>query len=427
MMKKNARPDPARPTLRQALRRLHLAVTLFAVGLASIVLTVMGLIALRAYADHHQQLIARSLVYTVEAATVFHDRQAAQDVLSVIGAKEDIASAVVFDAQNKILAEWHHPPQDRYAWLCRQLGWLLNPPPVFAPIVHQGQAVGHLLLVGRAGNQLDFLFQGLAGVLACVAISALVATWLSRRISREIVHPLRNLASVAHAVRNDRAFAQRVPASRIAELHALGEDFNALLDELEAWQTQWQRENATLAHKAAHDSLTGLPNRSHFEEHLSRAIHDAAVLNRRVAIMFLDSDRFKEVNDAMGHAAGDAVLVNIAARVRGQLREGDVVARLGGDEFAVMLSPLRALSDAQRIADDILLGMRAPVRLPNGEDIICSLSIGIAVFPDHASNAADLFDAADSAMYHAKRRGGGTQSTAVRRDRPSTGVYNAFT
>ncbi|WP_427184742.1 diguanylate cyclase domain-containing protein [Bordetella bronchialis] len=423
-MKKNARPDSSRPSLRQALRRLHFVVTLFAVGLAGIVLTVTGLVALRAYTDHHQKLIARSIAYTVEAATVFHDRVAATETLAAIAAREDVAAAVVYDGKNEILAEWHRSADDNFAWARQQVARLLNPPPVFMPIVHQGQTVGRLLLVGRGGNLFDFLLKGLAGVAACALISGLVANRLSRRTSRQIGRPLRALAEVAHAVRNERAFSRRVPPARIRELHALGEDFNALLDELEAWQTQWLHENASLAHKAAHDSLTGLPNRAHFEEQLDRAIHDAAVLERRVAIMFLDSDRFKEINDGMGHAAGDAVLVNIAARVRGQLREGDVVARLGGDEFAVMLSPLRELSDAQRIADDILLGMRAPIRLPNGDDIVCSLSIGIAVFPDHAGNAADLFDAADSAMYHAKRRGGGTQSTAARRGRSARGIHN---
>jgi diguanylate cyclase (GGDEF)-like protein len=425
-MKKNARPDSTRPTLRQALRRLHLAVTLAAVGLAGIVLTVMGLIALRTYAEHHQQLIARSIIYTVEAATVFHDRQAARDVLAAIGANEDVASAVVFDDKNEVLAEWHRPAKTSFPWARRQLDRLLNPPPVYAPVLHQQETVGHLLLVGRAGNLLSFLLKGLAGVLGCVLISGFVATWLSRRTSREIVRPLATLAAVAHAVRIDRAFDRRIPPARIAELHTLGEDFNALLDELQAWQTQWQHENASLAHKAAHDSLTGLPNRAHFEEQLGRSIHDAAVLDRRVAIMFLDSDRFKDINDALGHAAGDAVLVNIAARVRSQLREGDLVARLGGDEFAVMLSPLREVTDAQRIADDILLGMRAPIRLPNGEDIVCSLSIGIAVFPDHARNASELFDAADGAMYQAKRRGGGTQATAGGGRSPRN-PYTAYT
>ncbi|ARP80284.1 diguanylate cyclase [Bordetella genomosp. 8] len=425
-MKKNARPDYNRPTLRQALRRLHIAVTLFAVGLAGIIVMVMGLFALRTYSDHHQKLIARSIAYTVEAATVFQDRQAAMEILATIAAREDVSSAVVFDGRNEILAEWHHPQQENFVWIREQVARLVNPPPVYTPIAHQGQVVGRLLLVSRGANLFDFLLKGLGGVLACVLVSGLIASWLSRRTSREIVRPLRTLAEVAHAVRNERAFARRVPPARIQELHALGEDFNALLDELEAWQTQWLHENASLAHKAAHDSLTGLPNRAHFEEQLDRAIHDAAVLDRRVAIMFLDSDRFKEINDGMGHAAGDAVLINIAARVRGQLREGDVVARLGGDEFAVMLSPLRELSDAQRIADDILLGMRSPIRLPNGEHIICSLSIGIAVYPDHAGNPTDLFDAADSAMYRAKRRGGGTQSTAGRRGRPSREIHTAY-
>jgi diguanylate cyclase (GGDEF)-like protein len=403
---------PTRPTLRTTLRRAHLSVTLIAVSVVGTILTVMGLAALQAYSDHNLKLIARSMLYTVEASAVFHDSAAAREALSLIAATEDVGAAVVFDGAGQVLAQWHREPSRNFPDLRQQFDRLFNPEPILAPIVHQRQTVGYLLVTGHAGNLLSFLLQGAAGVLACLFVSGTLARGISRRTLADIVQPLHNLARVAHSVRNERAFGVRMPPADIAELNTLGDNFNGLLDELESWQNQMQRENESLAHKAAHDSLTGLPNRAHFEDQLNRAIHDAAILNRRVAVMFLDNDRFKVVNDRLGHAAGDTVLVSVAARVRNQLREGDLVARLGGDEFAIMLSPLRDVKDAQRIADDILISMRAPIRLPNGEDIVGSLSIGIAVFPDHAQDAPALFEAADIAMYQAKRQGGATQAVA---------------
>jgi diguanylate cyclase (GGDEF)-like protein len=406
------RPQAPRQTLRAALRRAHLSVTLFAVGVVGIALITMGVIALRVYAEHNLNLIARSMGYTVEAATVFRDGIAARESLAMIASHEDVGTATLYDPDNQILAQWRHEPDGSFRWLRTKFDLLLTPPPVYIEVTHQRQTVGYLLVTGHAANLLSFLLKGLAGVLACLVISGFIASRISKRTLRDIAQPLRNLAKVAHDVRNERAFDMRMPPADIAELNDLGDDFNALLDELQAWQSQMQRENASLAHKAAHDSLTGLPNRAHFDEHLGRAIHDANVLGRRVAVMFLDSDRFKVVNDRLGHAAGDAVLVNVALRVRSLLREGDLVARLGGDEFAIMLSPLRDVRDAERIADDILLGMKAPIRLPNGEDVVGSLSIGIAVYPDHARDTNSLFHAADAAMYHAKRKGGGTHAMA---------------
>jgi diguanylate cyclase (GGDEF)-like protein len=110
-------------------------------------------------------------------------------------------------------------------------------------------------------------------------------------------------------------------------------------------------------------------------------LRNANKLNERVAVLFLDSDRFKEINDNFGHAAGDAVLVAVADRVRAQLREEDLVARLGGDEFAVLLTPLHKIEDAERIADKILASMEVPIPLPGDHQVLTSLSIGIAVTP----------------------------------------------
>ena len=134
-----------------------------------------------------------------------------------------------------------------------------------------------------------------------------------------------------------------------------------------------------------------------------RALRSAAKINEKVAVLFLDSDRFKVINDNFGHAAGDAVLVAVANRVRAQLREDDLVARLGGDEFAILLAPLHNPEDAQRIADQIIASMDVPITLPDHSQVLTSLSIGIAIYPEHGATPGTLLNAADAAMYQAKR------------------------
>jgi diguanylate cyclase (GGDEF)-like protein len=259
---------------------------------------------------------------------------------------------------------------------------------------------------------LRFLLSGLAGILICTALSAWVALHLAQRLLRGITGPLQSLAAVAHAARSERDFDRRVPPAQIAELHSLGSDFNALLGEMEAWQNHLQSENESLAHQANHDSLTGLPNRAFFEGRLIRALRSAAKTKEQLAVLYLDSNRFKEINDSFGHAAGDAVLVAVANRVRAQLREDDLVARLGGDEFAVLLAPLHKLEDAQRIADNIIASMDLPIEVPGDAQVLTSLSIGIALYPDHGATPGTLLNAADAAMYQAKRLSSGGQQTA---------------
>lgn len=401
-----------RPTLGSVIGRGHLIVALVGVAMASVSLTLLGVLALRVYADHNLHLIARSINYTVEAAVVFNDKVAASEALALIASTEEVADAQVMDEQGELLARWQRPETGLLSDLEVQIARVILEKPISMPIVHQGQEIGSILLIGHGGSLMRFLLSGLMGIVLCTAVSAWVALYLARRQLRGIIGPLRSLAAVAHAARSERAFEQRVPAADIAELDNLGNDFNALLDELESWQTHLQSENETLAHQASHDSLTGLPNRAFFEGRLMRALRNASKLDERVAVLFLDSDRFKEINDNFGHAAGDAVLIAVATRVRAQLREGDLVARLGGDEFAILLTPLHKAEDAERIADQIIASMEAPIPLPGATQVLTSLSIGIAVYPDHGLTPGALLDAADAAMYQAKRLSRGAQQTA---------------
>ncbi|KAB8050018.1 diguanylate cyclase [Janthinobacterium rivuli] len=401
-----------RPTLDSVLRRAHLSVSLIAVLAAGLTLTAVALLALRVYSDQNLRLVARSMSYTVEGAVVFGDSMAAKEALALIGVNEDVDQARVSDQAGKVLAHWERGQHGtRYVIERALTGWML-PDSLTFPIMRNEQAIGNITLVPHSRSLLPFLLSGLSCLLACLVLSLVVAVRLSRRMETEITSPLRHLAETAHRVRRDRSFELRVPPANIAELNQINDDFNALLDELEAWQSHLQKEHASLSHRANHDSLTGLSNRAFMEAELERAILEARVGNGKVAVLFLDSDRFKYINDTFGHASGDRVLVTIAARIKQQLREGDLVARLGGDEFAILLKPLRNSSDAMHIADNIIAAMAQAIDLPTGNSIVSSLTIGVAVFPDHAIDAVSLVGAADEAMYRAKQTQRGTRQVA---------------
>ncbi|RLM15713.1 diguanylate cyclase [Gibbsiella quercinecans] len=413
LLRKKQSPAP-RPTLGSVLQRMNLGLALIAVCTAGVFLTLVALFALRAYANHNLHLIARSISYTVEAAVVFEDRNAAREALALIASNEEVLDAHILDSHDKVLASWLHPQSGPLHGMEEVVAHWVLPEPVTLPIVHEGKLVGKVCLSGNGSSLLRFLLRGIGGMIACMVLSTLCALVLSRRMLRGIVRSLDDIANVAHAVRSNRTFGLRVPSAPIAELHELSRDFNGLLDELEAWEAKLKQENDSLTHRATHDSLTGLANRAFFEGRLSRTLRDNQA-PQKVALLFIDGDRFKEVNDTYGHAAGDEVLVSVAGRIRAQLRETDLVARLGGDEFAVLLAPIDKLADVTRIADNIISSMEQPILLPNGVKITTSLSIGIALYPDHAATPQTLLQRADTMMYQAKSLDNGGWQAATRK------------
>jgi diguanylate cyclase (GGDEF)-like protein len=161
-----------------------------------------------------------------------------------------------------------------------------------------------------------------------------------------------------------------------------------------------------LQRRALHDPLTGLANRSLFQDRLSLALHAAKRDKKPLALMLMDLDRFKEVNDTLGHQAGDELLLEVGRRLRHAKRATDTVARLGGDEFALILPAVVDLRAATRLATEVLAGVEGPMALQD-QTVDIGASIGLAVYPEHGDDVDELLRCADIAMYAAKRGGSG--------------------
>jgi diguanylate cyclase (GGDEF)-like protein/PAS domain S-box-containing protein len=190
--------------------------------------------------------------------------------------------------------------------------------------------------------------------------------------------------------------------------HAAREWLQSSRDALEravAERTAELREaNARARHLADHDALTGLPNRRLLEDRLTQALALSYRNRKQTAVMFVDLDRFKAVNDLLGHAAGDILLKEVAQRLVRQLRVGDTICRIGGDEFVVVLPELKRAADAAQVARKVLEQLSQPLMVEERE-LIVTPSIGIAVFPDDGRDAETLIRNSDAAMYHAKELG----------------------
>ncbi len=161
-----------------------------------------------------------------------------------------------------------------------------------------------------------------------------------------------------------------------------------------------------MARLAQHDALTGLPNRLLLHDRLTEAIAFARRHRKPLAVLFLDIDGFKVVNDSLGHAAGDLLLRAIAARLGESLRQSDTVSRYSGDEFVIVLSEVERARDVAVVAKKLLLAAAGPHRI-DSQEVTATASIGIALYPDHGDDASTLIVNADTAMYGAKRSGPG--------------------
>ncbi len=194
--------------------------------------------------------------------------------------------------------------------------------------------------------------------------------------------------------------AWRVGLSSIRDDQGRAQQYAAIITEITARKLEEEK----ILFKANYDHLTGLPNRTLFNDRLQRVVLEGRRGKTNVGMMFIDLDGFKAINDTLGHDAGDVLLKATAERLNKSVRESDTVARLGGDEFTVIMPLLDSMEGATLVASRILKSLTMPFDL-NGQEGRVSASIGISMFPDQAGDAQQLLHNADVAMYHAKRSG----------------------
>ena len=249
-------------------------------------------------------------------------------------------------------------------------------------------------------------------VIAIAGIATLLGVLLAlASLERTALRPLQALTQQLRLVEKNKAhLGEQVTASGIAEIHELATAFNRMTAEL-------QQLYITLEHMAFTDPLTRLPNRVRFHDSLAEFTHLNSHSNQPFALLLMDLNRFKEVNDALGHHAGDLLLLEVSKRMRGVLRGSDLVtrlddatimelenkmvARLGGDEFAAILPSINNAGDAILVARKLLLVMEEPFVI-DGHRLNVGMSIGIAMYPEHGQDNDTLMRRADAAMYEAK-------------------------
>ncbi|MEJ2621531.1 MAG: EAL domain-containing protein [Candidatus Thiodiazotropha sp.] len=253
------------------------------------------------------------------------------------------------------------------------------------------QSAGDITRLTQTARQLSVSIL----ILAMMGLLMLVLAYLF--INKNLLKPI---ADTAHALKKEAGGSldkASQPASNLKEIRDLVEAFSEMRRQVHSRQSH-------LDHMAHHDALTQLPNRILFRDRLSHALEIALRGDVMVGLMFLDLDRFKQVNDSLGHLVGDELLKVIAERLTSLMRSSDTVARLSGDEFAILIEGINSREDLEPLAEKILKSIKAPIEIAKHE-LRVSASIGIAVAPHDDISVEYLFRDADAAMYEAKRQG----------------------
>jgi diguanylate cyclase (GGDEF)-like protein len=237
-------------------------------------------------------------------------------------------------------------------------------------------------------------------IVRMVVMSSAIAVVLAVLFARALARPLRALAHAATHVFDDSR-VDPLPVSRADEIGVLARCFDLMRFEIRSQMRTLHAKQQELTHLAGHDTLTGLPNRMRFMEQLDASIRHASLCGEKLAVIFIDLDGFKQINDQLGHPAGDRALVVVAQRLRGALTGTDIVARLGGDEFIILVSGVRSPEQIHDAAGRVHTAMGEAVTL-GVHRMTVGASMGISEFPQDGDHAEELLAKADAAMYAAK-------------------------
>ena len=408
--------------------------------------------------------LAALLAETSEYAVYTHQNPLLESQISRLADLPDLANVAILDNHGQTLAELRRESaastSDRTADSRSSLNfwrwWVVSGGQGFSeinqPIASKGfldedalfldaqakpRVIGQVKISMNLAYFEDILRNTFMLVLAVVLVILAISLAVSLTMTARITLPLKRLGEAAHDVIEGRLEPVSLQSGG-PELRELGKAFNLMTNWLGDYRSEVQSSQAMLERQAFYDDLTGLANRTLLKDHLKLAMAQAHRRKNSAALLFLDLDRFKYVNDTLGHSFGDNLLQDVANRLRQQLRACDTVARMGGDEFIIILNDLslnydQARLDAGRVAQQIGEALSRPFSI-NEHDISTSFSVGIALYPHDGQDGEVLTRNADCAMYEAKEHGRNTyrfynpslQQRGVRRLNLENGLKRAL-
>ena len=407
----------ARRSLVRRLTRLNLTV-LFVSMVASFLLIALVLwLTARERQGEAAELAAIQTANNVVAMLLFQDKIEASRELALLVSRRELAAIALYDAKGQLFArtDLAVPPLTTQFVTEQQLSLQREHQGLQVylqvPVIERNELVGVLVVVEKLHQLMSWFIQGVLIMSGIMALLYLLCARVLVRIQQSALQPLIELSALAERVATERNFSLRADVRSTDELGSLSRRFNELLKRIEIWQgeintelAQAQQTSEQLTQLALHDSLTGLPNRLYFGQLLSSMVAHSRQHQQHLALLFIDLDNFKYVNDHFGHEAGDALLVLVGQRLSAVLRCEDKLCRLGGDEFALLLPAQSSLAATRQVCQRLLAQIREPL-LVNEVAMPVGISVGVALCPEHSDEPATLLQLADEAMYVAKRAG----------------------
>ena len=364
--------------------------------------------------DNKATLIAANIASTL----LFNDTVSANETLRTLKVDPSVLVAILFDERGNPFAsysqEGHASQIENYE--LQPEGVYLGEffAEVFRPAMIQNSRVGTVYIRSDLRGYDEKIIDYSYIVLIIFLVSLVLAAFLTHQFQKIITKPIEKLAELVSQVSKDKDYSMRLHIQSHDEIGVLVRAFNGMLRTVEEHKAKLQNQTNDLEqlvrvrseqlHKLAYyDSLTGLPNRSLLFQEIEKEISRCNRTNLSFALMFLDLDRFKMINDSLGHAVGDELLQEAARRLLDSVRKEDVVARIGGDEFVVMLVNIKSRVKVSSVAENIMMAFSYPFKLVlNSTSLHVSVSIGVSVYPEHGHDVADLMRNADTSMYQTK-------------------------
>lgn len=396
--------------LRSVSNKLFFGVVLTTLSALLVMGILMAMYDLRGYRDSwvkdlnmQAELIGRAAVPALQ----FEDRKLAQSNLALLQVRPEIYSAALYDEEGRLFARYGQNATPPALPLDSHIQVLEESIRVFKPIMQNNENVGTIFL--EAEFQLRQRLLSYLGILLGVSSFALlVSLMFSYWLQRKITEPILTISALARKVVERRDYSLRAVKTTDDEIGYMVDAFNSMLTEIER-QTQIQKdalkeselERERTLYISQHDLLTGLPNREMFNLELEEAIGYAKITHSTVHVLFIDVDRFKEVNDTLGHYVGDVLLAAVAKRLRSHIRKSDFIARLSGDEFGIICRNQQRIDE---LASTLVYELSRPFNLDDHE-VSTSVSIGITSYPKDSTQSTQLLMNADMAMYSAKNSG----------------------